>query len=238
MGVEENARVQYGVRVPRNAPEAKKFELEDGIKWLTGAAKQECVDKLVDQFNVFGLGEEGAPCPEGYQEIKLKIVYTNGPGNVIKARCCAVGCGVDSGNLNRYFSVVDLTYARAIMVVALANGLELRVIDVKSAYVTCRAQEKVWVKKLPPEFGIHAGKSATVDGNLYGLNTAGAVWACSCRAQILKMGFTKVPGDGAIYMRRAETPEGPYYEYICTFVDDLMLASKRMEELVAELNEK
>jgi hypothetical protein len=124
------------------------------------------------------------------------------------------------------------------MVIAMANGLELRVIDVKSAYVTCRAQEKVWVKKLPKEFGIHAGKSATVDGNLYGLNTAGAVWAASCRAQLLKMGFTKVKGDGAIYMRRRESAEGDYYEYICTFVDDLLIASKHMKELVEELNEK
>jgi hypothetical protein len=184
------------------------------------------------------MGEAGAACPEGYQKIKLKIVYTNGPGDAIKARCCAVGCGVDSGTLNRYFSVVDLTYARAIMVIGVANGLELRVVDVKSAYVTCRAQEKVWVEKLPPEFGIHAGKSATVDGNLYGLNTAGAVWAASCRAKILRMGFVRVKGEGSIYRRRVETPEGAYYEYICTFVDDLLLASKRMDELVSELNDE
>ena len=238
MGVLENERIQYGVRVPQGSKEAQKFEAEDGNKWLTGAAKAECIDKLIEEFEVFGLGEVGATCPEGYQEIKLKIVYSNSPDNTLKARCCAVGCGVDSGNLNRYFSVIDLTNARAIKVVAVANRLELRVIDVKSAYVTCRAQEKVWVRSLPAEFGIHAGKSATVDGNLYGLNTAGAVWACSCRAKILEMGFTKVPGDGGLYMRRVETEEGPYYEYICTFVDDLLIASKRMSEVVEELNEK
>jgi hypothetical protein len=237
MGIEDNAKIQFGKRVPKQG-EAQKFESEDGHKWMSEAAKSECVDKLINQFNVFGLGEIGAECPEGYQEIKLKIVYSNSPEQVIKARCCAVGCGVDSGTLNRYFSVVDLTYARFIMVVALANELDLRVIDVKSAYVTCRAQEKVWVKKLPSEFGKHAGKSATVEGNLYGLNTAGAVWASSCRAQLLKMGFNKTRGDGAIYMRRKESSEGPYYEYICTFVDDFLIASKHMDELVEELNVK
>jgi hypothetical protein len=108
MGVEDNKKVQYGVRIPQNPTEAQRFEIEDGLKWLSGAAKQECVYKLVDQFKCFGIGDEGAACPEGYQEIKLKIVYTNSPEKVIKARCCAVECGADSGSLNRYFSVVDL----------------------------------------------------------------------------------------------------------------------------------
>ena len=134
----------------------------------------ECVTKLINKYNCFEIGEAGAECPEGYQPIKLKTVYTNGPDGQIKARCCAVGCGVDSGSLNRYFSVVDHSHARAVMTCALANGADLRIVDVKSAYVTCRAQEKVWVKSLPPEFGKFAGKSAIIRGNLYGLNTAGA----------------------------------------------------------------
>ena len=116
--------------------------MEDNVKW-TEAARSECVDKLINKYDVFELGEVGAKCPEGYQPINLKTVYTNGPDQQIKARCCAVGCGVDSGTLNRYFSVVDHSCARAVMTKAIADGSELRIVDVKSAYVTCRAQEKV-----------------------------------------------------------------------------------------------
>jgi hypothetical protein len=191
IGVEENAKVQYGKRVPVGPKQAQEFEKIDGNPWYSGAAKEECVTKLCDKYETFGIGEKGDKCPDGYQEIKLKIVYTNSPEGVIKARCCAVGCGVDSGNLNRYFCVVDHSHARAVMTVALANGLQIRVVDVKSAYVTCRAEENVWVRALPAEFGEHAGKAAIVEGNLYGLNTAGAVWATSCRAQLQKMGFIK-----------------------------------------------
>lgn len=237
IGVEENAKVQYGIRVPSGSKQAQQFELEDGTFWAA-AAKEECVDKLCDKYKVFNIGDKGDPCPEGYQEIKLKIVYTNSPEGKIKARCCAVGCGVDSGDLNRYFCVVDHVHARAVMTVALANGLQIRVVDVKSAYVTCRAKEKVWIRSLPAEFGEHAGKAAIVEGNLYGLNTAGAVWACSCRAQLQKMGFTTSAHDGAVYYRKIQTKDGPQYEYICTFVDDLILMSSRMDELVAELAKK
>jgi hypothetical protein len=237
MGIEENAKVQYGKRVPAGSNQAEEFEKQDGNLW-TAAAKDECVDKLCNKYKVFGIGNVGDECPVGYQEIKLKIVYTNSPEGLLKARCCAVGCGVDSGNLNRYFCVVDHTHARAVMTVALANGLQIKVVDVKSAYVTCRAQEKVWVRALPREFGEHAGKAAIVEGNLYGLNTAGAVWSLSCRAQLQKMGFTKSPHDGAVYYRRILTEKGPQYEYICTFVDDLILMSSRMDGLVKELAAK
>lgn len=235
IGVDENARIQYGRRCPRIWLEALRLEEQDGVYW-TQAAKQECVDKLIMKYDVFELGEKGAECPEGYQPIKLKTVYTNGPDNKIKARCCAVGCGVDSGPLNRYFSVVDHSHARAVMTKALSDGAELRIVDVKSAYVTCRAQEKVWVKSLPPEFGEFAGRSATVKGNLYGLNTAGAVWAVSCQTALLKMGFSQSPHDRAIYYREIQTDDGPEYEYVCTYVDDFILASKRMDELTDELS--
>jgi hypothetical protein len=68
------------------------------------------------------------------------------------------------------------------------------------------------------------------------LNTAGAVWAASCRSTLLKMGFKTSRHDRAIYYREIQTEEGPEYEYICTYVDDFILASKRMEELSAELS--
>lgn len=234
IGIDENARIQYGRQCPRIWVEALRLEEAEGVNW-TGAARLECVDKLIKKYDVFELGPMGAKCPDGYQPINLKTVYTNGPDNQIKARCCAVGCGVDSGSLNRYFSVVDHSHARAVMTKALADGAELRIVDVKSAYVTCRAQEKVWVKSLGPEFGEHEGKSAIVKGNLYGLNTAGAVWAASCQSTLLKMGFSQSPHDRAIYFREIETEEGPEYEYVCTYVDDFILASKRMKELTEEL---
>jgi hypothetical protein len=236
IGVVENARIQYGRRCPRAWIEALRLEKEEGVRW-TEAAMIECVDKLIKKYMVFEVGEVGATCPEGYQPIRLKTVYTNGPDNQIKARCCAVGCGVDSGPLNRYFSVVDHSHARAVMTKALADGAELRIVDVKSAYVTCRAQEKVWVAALGPEFGEYAGKSAIVAGNLYGLNTAGAVWAASCRSKLLKMGFAQSAHDRAVYYREITTDDGPEYEYICTYVDDFILASKKMDELVEELAE-
>ena len=236
IGIDDNARVQYGRRCPRAWLEAIRLEEAEGVMW-TQAAKEECVDKLISKYDVFEIGDIGAECPEGYQPINLKTVYTNGPDNKIKARCCAVGCGVNSGTLNRYFCVVDHANARAVMTKALADGAEIRIVDVKSAYVTCRAQEKVWVKALGPEFGKYKGRSAIVKGNLYGLNTAGAVWAASCQSTLLKLGFTQSAHDRAIYFREIQTPEGAEYEYVCTYVDDFILASKNMEGLVAELSE-
>jgi hypothetical protein len=51
------------------------------------------------------------------------------------------------------------------------------------------------------------------------------------------MGFSQSPHDRAIYFREIETEDGPEYEYVCTYVDDFILASKRMKELTDELSE-
>jgi hypothetical protein len=234
LGVDENADWQNGERRPRTSKEAATIEAETGAKWAA-AAHQECVEKLIDKYDCLELGEPGALCPSGYQEIGFKIVYTVTADGTRKARACAVGCNVDSGNINRHLTVVDIAAARMVMTAALADDMELTVLDVKSAYCLCRAEEQTWCKSLPAEFGEHAGKSAKLTGNIYGLNSAGATWAKALNKQLLALGFKRSRHDRAVYYREVETLAGLRYERICTFVDDLILASPRMTELEDEI---
>ena len=68
--------------------------------------------------------------------------------------------------------------------------MDIEICDIKSAYVSCRGVQKIYVDSLPPEFGELAGRGAYVKSNLYGLPTAGAVFAMDLQTKLLGVGLT------------------------------------------------
>jgi hypothetical protein len=124
------------------------------------------------------------------------------------------------------------------MTVGLANGMDIEICDIKSAYVSCRGVQKIYVDSLPPEFGALAGRGAYVKSNLYGLPTAGAVFAMDLQTKLLGAGFKQSTHDRSVYYRQSDTPEhGKHFCYICAYVDDLLIVSHDMTNLRNELKD-
>ena len=74
IGIQEGARIQYVVEVPRTYREAVQLEKETGLPW-TKATQVETTEKLVEVYDSFELLKDGEtpPGPE-FQRVKLKTI--------------------------------------------------------------------------------------------------------------------------------------------------------------------
>jgi hypothetical protein len=57
---------------------------------------------------------------------------------------------------------------------AVANGLDVRIADAKSAYVTITTDLKIDMLRCAPKFGELEGQACEIVGNVYGVPTAGS----------------------------------------------------------------
>ena len=65
------------------------------------------------------------------------------------------------------------------------------------------------------------------------MKSSGAAWRSMLRETILDMESVDTVADHDVYRRLAVQPnEDKYYEYICVYVDDLLVASHRVEEIM------
>ena len=78
-----------------------------------------------------------------------------------------------------------------------------------------------------PKFGPLEDYILIVDTALYELRSSGARWAERLADSLQKFGFVSSYADPAIWMRDM----GDHYEYICTYVDDLLIASRNPRPL-------
>ena len=82
-----------------------------------------------------------------------------------------------------------------------------------------------------PEFGEHAGKRMIIDKGLYGLKTSAARFHEHLSAKLRSMNFKPCASDSDFWMRDA----GDHYEYIATYVDDLLVFSRKPLEIIEEV---
>ena len=77
-----------------------------------------------------------------------------------------------------------------------------------------------------PEFGSDKGSLMLVKRALYGLKSSGAAFHSYLAEVLYNLGYTPSSGDADVWLRRAIKPGGhKYYEYLLTYVDDIILVS-------------
>ena len=132
-----------------------------------------------------------------------------------------------------YSSVVSLRSIRTITFLAGLNGLTLMAGGVGNAYLEAYTREKVCFKA-GPEFGELVGCIMVIDKALYGLRSSGARFHEKFATTLNAFGFQPSFADSDVWMRDA----GDAYEYVCTYVDDLLVAMRNpqpfMDALQAE----
>ena len=219
---------KYGFQVPRNHAEAMRLDQEHGnTKWHDA----ECLElDQIDEYDTFDdRGKEAIP-PKDYKRIRVHMVYDMKHDGRHKARLVADGHLTEVPLASVYSSVVSLRSIRIVTFLAELNELELWGTDVGNAYLESYTKEKVYIIA-GEEFGDRKGHLLVITRALYGLRTSGARWHDRFYDVLRAMGWTPCKSEQDVWMKRVDD----HWEYIATYVDDLLIASKNPKAITDEL---
>ena len=224
-------RYKFGVRIPKNLKEAKELDRANGNTLWQDALKKE-MDQI-KAFQTFKDLGKGAKIPHGYQRVHVHIIWDCKYDLRRKARLVCSGNLTPPTTDNAYSGIVSLDGVRTVMFLAELNDLQLCAADIGNAYLTSKTREKLAIIA-GPEFGDLEGHTLMLVKALYGTRTGGNRFAEKLADDLLDLGFFQSLYDPAIWMRDC----GDHYEYLCTWVDDLMFASKNPMWLMEKLEKK
>jgi hypothetical protein len=128
---------------------------------------------------------------------------------------------------------------RLALLIAALNDLDVRLTDIKNAYLNAPITEKYYVIA-GDEFGPELkGRCMKIVRALYGLKSAGAAFRAHL-ATILRhsMNFRPCEADPDVWMRVATKENGfAYWEYALCYVDDILFISAQVDKVVSELSD-
>src|SRR5210317_1111810 len=110
---------------------------------------------------------------------------------------------------------------RTAFALAARNNLQVCAADVLTAFLYGKTRAKVYIYA-DEEFGDDAGKRMIVEGGCYGLKTSAATFHERQAEELRSMGFRPNKSDFDLWMK----PQDDHYEYIATYVDDIMVFSR------------
>ena len=194
---------------------------------------QDAIQKELDQireYKTFIVRKDLKTPPKDYQFVKVHFVFAVKHDLRRKARLVAGGHMTSAPNEEAYSSVVSLKGMRMCIFLAELNGLKIMAGDVGNAYLEAKTREKIYIIA-GPEFGELEGTIMVMNKALYGLKTSGARYREHFADYLRSKGWTQSRADPDIWMKDG----GDHWEYICTYVDDLLIMSKEPEKFMDEL---
>jgi len=223
---------KYGVRLPHSVEEAQRLDSESGTTLWHDAIMKE-MKHVRPAFKPWdGSIDEAKHQLRGYQRIRCHMIFDVKMDFTRKARFVAGGHTTETPTALTYSSVVSRDSVRLILLTAALNDVPLLAADIGNAYLNATCREKIYTVA-GAEFGDLKGKVLIIERALYGLKSSGAAWRSMLRETILDMEFLDTVADHDVYRRLAVKPNGDkYYEYICVYVDDLLVSSHRAQEIM------
>ena len=223
-------KYKFGVEVPRSTKHALQLDSKNGDQLYEKAIGKEL--GAIKDHAVFRLPKPGESL-EGYQRIPYHFVFDVKYDLRRKARLVAGGNMTDDPDEDIYSGVIGIEFVRLLFILASMNGLELWAADVGNAFLHGINKEKLYIIA-GPEFGPElVGKKLIIAKSLYGLKTAAARFHEHLSQKLRKMGFRPSKAEPNLWYKDM----GTHYEYIATYVDDLMIASKNPQQIIKELEE-
>ena len=223
-------KYMFGVEIPRSPSHALSLDKKNGNTLWQDAMDKEL--KAIMSFGTFRVPDKGEDLTE-YQQIPYHIVFAVKHDGRRKARLVAGGHKTGSPTEDLYSGVVGIGNVRLLFLLAAVNGLEVRAADISNAYLYSKTQEKCMILA-GPEFGPDlAGKLIIIFKSLYGLKSAAARFHEHLGVTLRKMGYRPSKGEPNLWMKDCNE----HYEYIATYVDDLMIASKDPEGIIKTVKE-
>ena len=221
----------YGFLVPRNHDQAMDLDhANKNTKWRDAERKE--LDQIDEYETFIDKGKDYRP-PSEYKKIRVHLVYACKHDGRHKARLVAGGHLTDTPIDSVYSSVVSLRGIRILTFLAELNNCELWSTDIGNAYLESYTKEKVYIIA-GPEFGEREGHCLIISKALYGLRSSGLRWSERLADVLRDMGFFPSRAEPDIWMRDM----GDHYEYIATYVDDLLIVSKKAQPIIDDLEKK
>ena len=220
--------VKYGIVIPDDLKHAEELDREnDNDGWKQAIEKE--LSKIRVAFKVIDADEN---IPVGSRHINYHMIFDVKADLTKKARLVA------GGHLNKgiphhttYSSVVSRDSVRICLLIASLNGLDVLCGDVSNAYLNAIPRESCHVTINDPWlFGASAvGKTAIICRALYGMKSSGASWRDAISTALhYEMGFTQCLADNDVWYKKDFSDDiGWYYSYICIYVDDILIISKK-----------
>ncbi|MGH3056517.1 MAG: reverse transcriptase domain-containing protein, partial [Gaiellaceae bacterium] len=100
------------------------------------------------------------------------------------------------------------------------------------AYLEAKTKEKLYIVA-GSEFGQLEGHVLVFNKALYGLRTSGARWHEKMADTLRNLGWQPTYADPDVWMKDCTT----HYEYVCVYVDDILVIGKDPSELISQLRQ-
>jgi hypothetical protein len=223
-------KYKFGVEVPRSTKHALQLDAKNGDQLYERAIGKEL--GAIKEHAVFRLPRPGENL-EDYKRIPYHFVFDVKYDLRRKARLVAGGNMTDDPDEDIYSGVVGIVFVRLLFILASMNDLKIWAADVGNAFLHGINKEKIYIIA-GPEFGPELmGKKLIIAKSLYGLKTAAARFHEHLSQKLRKMGFKPSKAEPNLWYKDMSS----HYEYIATYVDDLMIASKDPKQIIKELEE-
>ena len=105
--------------------------------------------------------------------------------------------------------------------------------DIDNAYEEATTKEKLYIVARP-EFEELQGHILVIHKALYGLKSYGFRWSQRIHDIMLQLGFKLCKADPCVCLREMKNK----YEYIAIYVDDLLIASEKLQQIIQDFKEK
>jgi hypothetical protein len=168
----KRAGYKFGIRLPRSIAEARELDRQNGNTLWMDALRKEMNGVMV----AFEPQPEGTTHVPGYKQIPGFIVWDVKMDFTRKARFVAGGHKTEPPKALIYSSVVSRDSVRLALLIAGLNDLEIRLTDIKNAYLNAPITERYYViagDEFGPEY---KGRCMKIVRALYGLKSAGAAF--------------------------------------------------------------
>jgi hypothetical protein len=169
---------------------------------------------------------EVVPLPPGARAVGSKFVLERKRDGRYKARLVAKGYSQREGiDYEQTFAPVS-SHATLRTFLALAGDLEIRQIDIKTAFLYGDLEETVYLQH-PPGCPGPPGTACKLKHALYGLKQANRQWHLKFKERLLAKGFVSSQADPALFVKLGEGGR----VLALVYVDDCLIAGKTMEEV-------
>ena len=150
-----------------------------------------------------------------------------------KAQLVAAGNLTPDPIYSIYSGVVSTRSLRLSIFLARLNNMEVWEADISNAYLEAITKEKIYIVA-GPEFKELLGNILVIHKALYALKGSGLRWSQRIHDIMLQQGFKSSKADACVWLREMKTK----YEYIAKYVDDLLIASDKPQQIIKDLKGK
>lgn len=171
--------------------------------------------------------------PPGVRTVGCKLIMERKRSGRYKSRLVVKGftqrAGIDYEET--FAPVSKYSTLRTFLSIAASLDLEIRQVDVKTAFLYGDLEEEIWMEH-PPGMPGPPGTACRLNKAVYGLKQANRQWHHKLRTELLAKGFVSSDADPALFLKLGA--DGQILALV--YVDDCLIAGKTLADVQDTIN--